>query len=395
MPANTELLWAEPTQEAVDLFTNTVKQALQPNRILFALLDAPENGAQPAEIAADHPLDGMVTRLLRDAVRPVLLGSADGEAGRGAEASADLKAAGWAIVVPLRIAERLIGWLLVGDKQAGEAYTRNDLDVLEAVCELGTTAMGHARRNTAAQLEAEAGKELISYVSHELKNPITAIKGYAEVLSAGKAGPLSERQAGFINTILDNAERMMVLVSDLNDVSRLEAGKLRLDLQPVSLYEAVDQAVGSMQGQIAGKEQELHLLVDEALPAVMADRTRLVQIVTNLLSNACKYTPDGGRIEVAAEKTAGDSDWPAGLQPLAIHLTVRDNGLGIRAEDQPMIFQKFFRSEDPEAHVVGGSGLGLSITRKLVELMGGLIWLESEHRKGTTFHVTLPAVLSE
>jgi signal transduction histidine kinase len=150
----------------------------------------------------------------------------------------------------------------------------------------------------------------------------------------------------------------------------------------------VDEVSRSLKRQIEDKGQILEIQVAEDLPQVWADRTRLVQIITNLVSNAYKYTPSGGHILVAAE--VADNQWdPTGAARVA-HLWIRDSGIGIAPEDQKKIFQKFFRSEDPKTRETPGTGLGLNITRSLVELQGGKIWFESEFRKATTFHFTVP-----
>lgn len=128
--------------------------------------------------------------------------------------------------------------------------------------------------------------------------------------------------------------------------------------------------------------------VPTGLPKVWADRHRLEQVVVNLVSNAHKYTPAGGSIEIAAEPCP--NEWDPNGAAQVVHLWVRDNGIGINEDDQKKIFQKFFRSDDPKTREVTGTGLGLNITRSLVEMQGGKIWFESEFRKGTTFHITVP-----
>jgi signal transduction histidine kinase len=136
------------------------------------------------------------------------------------------------------------------------------------------------------------------------------------------------------------------------------------------------------------KKQTLDLKLADQLPRVWADSTRLAQILTNLLSNANKYTPESGVITIGAVQSANQWDSEGAAQ--VIHIWVQDNGIGINVEDQGKIFQKFFRSEDSKAREAPGTGLGLNITRSLTEMMGGRIWFESEFRQGTTFHITVP-----
>jgi signal transduction histidine kinase len=195
-------------------------------------------------------------------------------------------------------------------------------------------------------------------------------------------------QSNFLNTIRSNVERMSTLVSDLNDNSKIEAGRLRLDFKAMEVSDLVDEVLRSTKRQLDDKKQTVTLDLPARLPAVWADRTRVGQVLTNLVSNAHKYTPESGIITLGAEETTNLWD-PEGAGRV-IHLWVRDNGIGISAEDQAKIFQKFFRSDDSKAREAPGTGLGLNITKSLVEMQGGRIWFESEYRKGTTFHFTIP-----
>jgi signal transduction histidine kinase len=154
------------------------------------------------------------------------------------------------------------------------------------------------------------------------------------------------------------------------------------------LSELVEETARSTKRQIEEKEQTLVIEPLEALPNVWADRTRLVQVLVNLVSNANKYTEKGGSVFLGAEVC--DNQWDSRGAPKVMHVWVRDTGIGISEADQKKIFQKFFRSDDPKTREAPGTGLGLNITRSLVEMQGGRIWFESEFRKGTTFHFTVP-----
>jgi signal transduction histidine kinase len=178
------------------------------------------------------------------------------------------------------------------------------------------------------------------------------------------------------------------LVSDLNDNAKIEAGRLRLDYNPVVVYDVVEDVVRSTKRQVEDKHQDVNLNIPEELPQVWADRLRVGQVLTNLVSNAHKYTPEGGQILVGAE--AAENRWDRDGAKRVVHLWVQDNGIGISADDQIRIFQKFFRSDDSKAREVPGTGLGLNITKSLIEMQGGRIWFDSEFRKGTTFHFTIP-----
>ncbi|MGQ9466805.1 MAG: GAF domain-containing protein [Anaerolineae bacterium] len=235
-------------------------------------------------------------------------------------------------------------------------------------------------RDITAEVEADRAKtEFISTVSHELRTPMTSIKGYADLLMLGMAGPLSEQQRHFIGIIRNNAERMVALVSDLLDISRIESGRVQLDLRAVHIHEVVKQVVNTVQGRAQSKGLSLQIDVPEDLPPVWGDSNRVAQILTNLISNAVHYTLPGGQVTVSA-RASGDM----------LEVSVADTGIGISKENQQKIFDRFFRADDPLVQETPGTGLGLPITASLVQMHGGQIWVESELGKGSTFTFTLP-----
>jgi signal transduction histidine kinase len=291
------------------------------------------------------------------------------------------------VITPIRRESKSIGLIML--ESTSQELPSDDIMVfLTRLSDHASIAISNAQLYNAVQTANIAKSEFVSFVSHELKNPMTSIKGYTELLAAGAVGPVNEAQANFLVTIRSNVERMSTLVSDLNDVSRIEAGRLRLDFKAVVLPEIMEEVVRSLRRQLEEKTQKVTVTLPADLASVWADRSRLVQIMTNLVSNANKYTQAGGDIVVSAETC--DNRWDANGAARVVHAWVQDNGIGISSEDQKKIFQKFFRSEDPKTREANGTGLGLNITRSLIELQGGRIWFESEFRKGTTFHFTLP-----
>jgi signal transduction histidine kinase len=288
------------------------------------------------------------------------------------------------IVIPIRREAQVIGLLMLESL----SQTEEDISFLNRLSDHAAIAIANAQLYDEVQAASVAKSEFVSFVAHELKNPMTSIKGYTELLAGGKVGPINDMQANFLHTIRSNVERMSTLVSDLNDNSKIEAGRLRLDFKAVDLPEVVDEVIRSTRRQIEDKKQIVEVSLPDFLPAVWADRVRVAQVLTNLVSNAHKYTPEEGKIMVGAEEASNQWD-PEGAARV-VHLWVRDTGIGISDEDQARIFQKFFRSEDQKAREAPGTGLGLNITKSLVEMQGGRIWFESEFRKGTTFHITVP-----
>ncbi|MDP9026206.1 MAG: response regulator [Actinomycetota bacterium] len=223
--------------------------------------------------------------------------------------------------------------------------------------------------------------EFVSLVSHELRTPLTSVKGYVDLLLDGDAGELTEDQQDLLRVVQSNADRLVALINDLLDVSRIESGTMQLRRTTVDLRALVDAVVRSLRPALEAKNQQLDVAFPSPFPSVSVDPDRLTQVLTNLVSNAHKYTPDGGTIAVRVRFSGA-----------VLTLEVSDNGIGISPEDRGRLFSRFFRSADPAAHAVGGTGLGLVITRSLVELHGGTIDVTSTHGIGSTFTVTLPSV---
>ena len=288
------------------------------------------------------------------------------------------------IVIPIRRESQVIGLLML---ESG-LDSKVDIAFLNRLGDHAAIAISNAQLFSEVQRANIAKSDFVSFVAHELKNPMTSIKGYTELLAGGKVGLISDMQANFLKTIRSNVERMSTLVSDLNDNSKIEAGRLRLDFKATKVEELLDDIIRSTKRQIEDKKQEISIPAMDKLPDVWADGTRVGQVLTNLVSNANKYTPEGGNILVGAE--AVDNQWDREGAPRVVHIWVKDSGIGINVEDQQKIFQKFFRSDDSKAREAPGTGLGLNITKSLVEMQGGKIWFESEFRKGTTFHFTIP-----
>lgn len=288
------------------------------------------------------------------------------------------------MAVPIRREAQVIGLILL----ESTSDSQMDLAFLNRLSDHAAIAITNAQLFSEVQRANLAKSDFVSFVAHELKNPMTSIKGYTELLASGAVGQINEMQTNFLNTIRSNVERMATLVSDLNDNSKIEAGRLRIEYKATDVSELIEEVVRSTKRQIEDKNQVLAIQVQPGLAPVWADRTRVVQVLTNLISNATKYTPEAGQIEIGAEMVHNQWD-PAGAARV-VHIWIRDSGIGISAEDQPKIFQKFFRSDDARAREVPGTGLGLNITKSLVEMQGGRIWFESEYRRGTAFHFTIP-----
>jgi signal transduction histidine kinase len=258
------------------------------------------------------------------------------------------------IIVPIRRESKTIGVLFLESGSAEDCPT-DVLAFLSRLSDHAAIAISNAQLYAAVQSASLAKSQFVSAAAHELKNPLTSIKGYADLLVAGAVGSVSEPQANFLATIRSNAERMATLVSDLQDLSRIEAGQLRLQFSKVDLSEAIEEVKRSLHRQIEEKGQQFEVNVAANLPPLWVDHTRLAQILTNLASNAHKYTPPGGTIMIRAGKIASPND--VSVESQLVHVAVEDTGIGIAPEDQRKIFQQFFRSEDPKVREVTGTGL--------------------------------------
>ena len=291
------------------------------------------------------------------------------------------------ITIPMVSGDSVIA-LLILESDREPLFRIAELSFLQRLAEHATIAIANAQLYAELARANESKSEFVSLVAHELKNPLTSIQGYSDVLLGGAAGALSEQQKNFLSTIRSNAERMTTIVSDLNDITKLETNNLRLELVAVDFARVVEATIAPLKRQIEEKEQVLAVDLPDDLPPVHADQNRLIQVLTNLLSNAHKYTPNRGRIEISGTILPAKSDG-AGMPPM-LRVTVRDTGIGMDEADLARLFTPYFRSDNPEAREQPGTGLGLTITRGIIEQHGGTISVESALGVGTAFHFTVP-----
>ncbi len=242
-------------------------------------------------------------------------------------------------------------------------------------------------RDITHQVEVDRLKsEFVATVSHELRTPMTSIRGYVDILLMGAAGPLNEQQINFLKVVQSNTERLNILVNDLLDISRIEAGKITLTFQSVDLLEIANEVATDLQRRSDEEDKQIRIEIErpETAPRATGDPERVRQIFENLIENAYNYTPPGGEIRVRFHTREN-----------FIQIDIQDNGVGIAPDEQKRIFERFYRGEDPLVLATPGTGLGLSIVQHLIELHGGQIWIESQGipGQGSTFSFTLPAYI--
>ncbi len=291
------------------------------------------------------------------------------------------------LIVPLFSANQVIGMIILESDHEG-VLDLLDLDFIARLAEHASPAIVNAQLYQELERANQSKSEFVSFVAHELKNPMTSMKGYTDLLIKGVVGPMNEQQSDFLHTIFSNVTRMETLVSDLNDLTKQETNNMRLEIAPVNLRTVLLETLRAQQRAIDEKAQRLVIQVPEDLPPVRGDQNRLIQVATNLVSNAHKYTPPNGKITIKAE--VARNTWEPQGAPYVVHVSVQDTGIGLSEEDLSQLFVPYFRSENPKTREQPGTGLGLTITRGLVQLHGGKIWVESEVEVGSTFHFTIP-----
>ncbi len=246
-----------------------------------------------------------------------------------------------------------------------------------------TLGQVYVLRDITREVEADRAKsEFISTVSHELRTPLTSIKGYVDLILLGSVGEITPMQRNFLEVVRSNSNRLVDLINDLLDISRIETGRIVLSPEPISIFDVVEEVIESARAEIERKQLTLEVRVPPDLPLVHADRKRIIQVLTNLVSNAYKYTREGGRVEISARCENG-----------FLTVSVSDTGVGISKEDQKRLFTRFFRADNPLRDEVGGTGLGLAISKSFVEMHGGKMWVDSELNVGSTFSFSLPLTL--
>jgi signal transduction histidine kinase len=284
------------------------------------------------------------------------------------------------ILVPIRFEGQVVG-LLDLRNNGGLLFQPEHAQLAGRLADHAAVAIENARLYEKVRQINEAKTEFVSFIAHELRTPMTSIRGYADMLGREMVGSLNPQQLQFVRIINGNVTRMQILVSDLQDISRIETGKMRFEVMPTSLSISLENALEVTQTQIGARSQQLTVEIPGDLPKVRADPTRLTQVLINLLSNANKYTPEEGSIQVRV--------W---ANEKYVHCAVADTGIGISSEDQAKLFTKFFRSENAAVREMPGTGLGLCIVKSLVELQGGEIEVESALGRGSTFTFTVPVV---
>ncbi len=289
------------------------------------------------------------------------------------------------LAVPLLFDQKIVGALTIYRRETG-SFAPEVVNLLRTFATQSVLAIQNARlfreiEDKGRQLEVanRHKSEFLANVSHELRTPLNAIIGFSEVLGERLFGELNEKQAEYTEDILSSGRHLLSLINDILDLSKIEAGRMELEVTTFHMPDAIENALLLIRERASRHGIKLERIIDDRLGDFTGDERKVKQVLVNLLANAVKFTPEGGRIKVEAR--LGDS---------AVIISVTDTGMGIAPEDQEAIFEEFRQVGSNYAQKREGTGLGLSLTRKFVEMHGGKIWVESELGKGSTFTFTLP-----
>jgi len=289
------------------------------------------------------------------------------------------------LAVPLVREENLLGGLTVFRKVPGE-FSQAVIELLRTFATQSALAIQNARlfheiEDKSRQLEAASRhkSEFLANMSHELRTPLNAVIGFSEVLLQRMFGALNDKQDEYLKDIYASGQHLLSLINDILDLSKIEAGRMELAPAPFHLPTALENAVTLVKERASRHGIALQFDIDPGLGEIVGDERKVKQVLLNLLSNAVKFTPEGGRISLKAGRKDG-----------LVETAVTDTGIGIAPEDQAAVFEEFRQVGSDETRKQEGTGLGLTLAKKFVELHGGRIWVESELGRGSTFTFTLP-----
>jgi signal transduction histidine kinase len=387
------------TLDLETVLSRIVAHAVQLSETDCGVIYEYDQATQEFRLKANHSMEQEIVEALR--ASPIHLG--EGTTGRAAEGRTPMQASfpsemgaqirpivarlGYRsrLSVPLLREQQILGALSVWRRAPGN-FEPEVVNLLQTFATQSAVAIQNARlfreiEEKGEQIEAanRHKSEFLANMSHELRTPLNAIIGFSEVLQEKLFGELNEKQAEYAEDILTSGRHLLSLINEILDLSKVEAGRMELEAATFDLPLAIENARTFVRERATKHGITLDVDVDERLGDFLGDERKIKQILLNLLSNAVKFTPEGGRIGIKAKRADG-----------SVEISVSDTGIGIAPEDQARIFEEFRQVGGENAKKIEGTGLGLTLAKKFVELHGGKIWVESEVGKGSTFTFTLP-----
>jgi len=283
----------------------------------------------------------------------------------------------WSLIGPIQWIDSRLAAIASGDFSGHVDVTnRDELGALAAKVNEMNDELSRLYREV--ETASQHKSDFLANMSHELRTPLNAIIGFSQVLREGMVGEVNDKQEEYLDDILSSGNHLLSLINDVLDLSKVEAGQVELQVAPFSLQDALERGVSMVREQATNEDVQVSLHKNGSLDVVSGDERRISQVIFNLLSNAVKFTPAGGQVDVSATRIDGE-----------MRVSVADSGPGIAAEDFERIFEEFQQTE-AGARQLEGTGLGLALSKRFVEMHGGRIWCESEVGKGSTFEFTLP-----
>jgi len=303
---------------------------------------------------------------------------------------------------PIDLGDKFFGCIEIFKEKS---FTTDDANYFQTIVQQVSLPLKSAglykeiiKKNEELEKLERVKSEFISIVSHELRTPLTPIKNALSILSSGRCGILSEAASKFIDMAKRNVENLTNIINDILDINKIEAGKMDFNYQLMNIHSVIERVKNDF--DCVAKEHNITFTTDEQLnlPEIFADSQRLGQVLTNLVSNAIKFTPEGKAITIKSELLNSDNMYKNpyfeeelnSLNGNYVVISVEDEGIGMKSEDLQKAFDKFTQIENSLSRKVGGTGLGLPIAKRLVKAHNGAIWCESEENKGSSFHVAIP-----
>lgn len=284
-----------------------------------------------------------------------------------------------------------INAILILEKNKTPPFNLSQWAFTQRLAEHASIAIANAQLYAELTRANESKSEFMGFAAHELKNPLTSIRGYSDVMLMGMTDGVSEQQQTFLQTIRSNANRMQTIIDDLRDFAKLEAGQLNVNLSPMDFQHVITESQRSLQKQFDDKHQKFIVVKPENMPLIMADYERLIQVMTNMLSNAHKYSEADTNVTIEIDVVKRYRNKKGQSLGDVMKISVKDEGYGMSEEDLNRLFhEKYFRSENPVAHAQPGTGLGMMITYAIIQLHGGDIWVESTLGEGSSFNFVIP-----
>lgn len=392
--------------ELLEHIINNMRKALDVESVrLYLLTDDGEYSLRqglPAQgnVSLNRSLGGEIVLWIERTGKIVIREELEAKGPREASAVvASLRDIGAAVAVPLSHSSRLLGVLTLSGKISGGPFTSLDIDLLEMLARPAAVAIENAvlydkmeekvrertRELDEAKKSAEAANkaksEFLTNITHELRTPLNSIIGFSEVMRNGTTGPVTEDQQAYLKDIWESGRHLLRIINNLLDLSKIEAGMMELDLDEFYLKELLEGSLALFRERAQRRRITLTAEIGDDIDLVTADKTKVKQVALNLLANAVKFTGDGGSVGISACRNAAD-----------VQIDVWDTGIGMSPADCGRLFQPFLQLDNTLTKKYEGTGLGLHLSRKIVELHGGRIWVESELDQGSRFSFTLPPI---